>query len=544
MKLFSPARRALAVIVMAWSLSLSPVSLQAEDTVAWSRVEPGCTGRAQQVLNCGTFGEYLFGQATRGAGCTPEASGVAEPLLLAADVETEEQVRGPQPSEGARWPEYGQPSVIDFWSSHGVWVSRVTHEASTAGVRLRMLESSSIQEIQQLGHVSDLHVLEALCHTIEYPEWIPKVVNMSFGRLLDGPPCDDPSSVPCEISRLLTHMREEVGVVLVAAAGNHEQLLFPASEPSTIAVGMLDSAEFAPEGNTIRPAPGTPDGYDALIPGTGLVTWNRESIPPTPLVYAPGSSFASAFLSGWLAAWEDQSPGALQELVAADGLLSLRWGNDGGYYLAADGKPFEDSRVEGVDKMLDATFGVDPEAFAGQQYPDATHQLTISSLPSSAIRPLSRQELMRETNLPNPGSTPCVPCRLRRRAGRSVAPATRGATTPLVLETAAKLMPTAARLDEVRLSVDGKLYDLEGDDYAAFIVGIAASEDVLVEIDLPTKFLAGQRLALLYFYTRLADDRAFYDEVALAVHLGDVERLSSDNFESADLSFWTGTAFE
>ncbi len=536
--------RALLCVGGSLLLVLSP--LQAQEPVSWARVDSVCTARSASTLTCGEFGQYEFGASARSPGCLPVASGTAQPLVLAPDVSSNEMPGRSAFDNPSRAGLVDDIPIVDFFTgSHGFWVNKVARWSSNheSFLYFEFLETTKVPALEDIPDASDLHFLESLCGIADDHQWdlLPQVINMSFGRLLDEEPCATPDSIPCELSKLMAFLHNERGIALVAAAGNHDELLFPASDPSTIAVGMLDMTDFSQNGLSSVPTRATPGGFDALIPGSGLALIDEEADLYQPV--SPGSSFSAAFLSGWLTRWEDRSPGSLASWFAmgeAGRPLSVVWAQDG-FYLAANGTPFLDSRFDHIDDMLSIALGFDDTVFEVQSYPDPAHSVTVSKTALVDELPISRQELMRETNLPTPGSEFCVPCRMRRHSGRSPVGLEEG-MTQMVIETGTRHMPGGVRLDDVELSVDGERHALFGADYAATVSAIADGHDFTLELSIPDSLLDGRSLALVYKSTRLVDDRAFFDEVPITIHVDPPERLFVANFEHGDLRFWSAAS--
>ena len=526
------------------SLTVSPVFGQ----VPWERVEPGCATRAAEQLACGALGTYSFGSSRasspRGAACDPLASGNDVPLALDRDRDSPDGIRGQQSvretaaTRATRgiWTELGAVATVDWdQGTHGAWVWVVLDSATNYRVfpDFYFLDHPTVPSIQAVPGASDFHVLEQLCRLIA-TDPVPPVLNLSFGRMLDEAPCASGDSIPCEISRALAHLRNDRGVTVLAAAGNHGELLFPASDGSTFAVGSLDLETFWPSGNT-TPSSNTPSGYDALMPGHGLVRVNHPDLDGSSVRNAlvpPGSSFATAFLSGWLWIWEDASPGALARLRADDpALLSIAVGPDG-FYLAADGVPYLDSRFDSTDTVLRIAVGLEPEAFEDEVY-SGSYQFALSASPLSLVLPSGRPHLTLDTNLPTPGSEPCVPCRLRRRGGRAPA-----GTIPVVIEVGTRSPADGGTIEEVYLQLGDDLYGLEGAGYASFVAGIEVGDDVTLDLDLPETLLDGRPVSLVVVFARDVDQEEFWDAIPLALHLDTRELLFGSTFEGG-LVWWS-----
>ena len=152
---------------------------------------------------------------------------------------------------------------------------------------------------------SDAHLLIRLCNLAqlaadlgESSGLLPKIVNMSFGRsteLVSG------DTEMADHVRVVLDTIAGSGILLVAAAGNHQALLFPAEDPNVLAVDRLDLHRFT--GNNDRPIWQNPPGYRSRMPGDGLVLEHNNHR----LALPAGSSFAAAILSGVLTFFDQET---------------------------------------------------------------------------------------------------------------------------------------------------------------------------------------------------------------------------------------------
>ena len=133
-----------------------------------------------------------------------------------------------------------------------------------------------------------------------------RVMNLSLG----GPSSDS------ALSQALAQARNN-GAVLVAAAGNDGgPVLFPANDPSTIAVGAVDDSKQRASFSNIGPeldlmAPGV--NVYSFLDGTGYGTWSGTSIA-TPFV----SGVAALYMSAYRDAYGDwPSPDQVYQCLTA-----------------------------------------------------------------------------------------------------------------------------------------------------------------------------------------------------------------------------------
>jgi len=210
-------------------------------------------------------------------------------------------------------------AVVDWNNWHGWSVGWTIRQASGGAVEVALFALDDPTLATFFGErITDVHLLAQLCQLseiLEDPDVSPPVaVNLSFGRPSgrDDDPAGscNPTTLSCQIGQLLEHLRtlsiERVPeranpTAFFAAAGNHRGLLFPGADHRTISVGALDLQLFHQRGWATG-AWETPEAADAFFPGHGLcleyeAAPGREAAWPAP----PGSSFATALMTGWLA---------------------------------------------------------------------------------------------------------------------------------------------------------------------------------------------------------------------------------------------------
>lgn len=324
-------------------------------------------------------------------------------------------------------------AVIDWNNEHGWSVGWTIHQIAGNGVEMVLfpLADAELEPIATKGE-SDAHLLAQICRLVEAVErdgvTPPVVVNMSFGRL---PRAEDLDPVPdcrgtasprlsCQIRLALDHLasftREVEGraPVYVAAAGNHRQLLFPASAPGVVAAGSLQLGQFHKAG-LARPSWETPlkaDGTTVLLPGYGLCLF-----PDWPWLagsgrYAPaGTSYAAGNTSGWAVKAVSQGLDLLADGAAvwrperscASTTCTYSMVRTDGARLAAGGPlsaVFEQIR-RGSPRCAPAE---DALTESGVLSPGSSVG-TPENLPS-----LDEVAAVLGRKLPTPATSPCVPC--------------------------------------------------------------------------------------------------------------------------------------
>ena len=206
-------------------------------------------------------------------------------------------------------------AVVDWYDEHGWSVGWTIRSLLPPEVRLGLfpLLDARLDDTAEDGETTDVHVINALCRIIdEVPERAPLVVNMSFGHMPSGGnapgECSQQDALQCEIGRLLGHLyrkpsSESLGTVLVAAAGNHHEMLFPAIHPAVIPAGMSDLEKL--EVQVSDGAWETPDRPAnkplALLPSNGLCLSATVAGKRVGWGAPGGSSYSSAIFSAWMA---------------------------------------------------------------------------------------------------------------------------------------------------------------------------------------------------------------------------------------------------
>jgi hypothetical protein len=409
----SLCRRMLCWIV----IMIAGTAAGAAAPVDWLHLAPECSpteittgdGEEPQIIYCGGAGTFAFGR--RGlryppGKCSPLAVGSETPPI----VPYEQTPRLPPAfpcAQGSCFhhaPGHPWVAVVDWQTEHGWSVAATLQEASDQSVEVLLYDLNDVGAIATLApSVSDLHVLVQLCALEEdlqaHPLDRPLAVNMSFGRHAMGDPClQSGTSLGCSVSHVLSHLAAQ-GVLPVAAAGNHREMLFPATSQGVVSAGALDLAYFQQTGE-IRPSTQTPSNASALMLGYGIHLSTGDSTWPAP----PGSSYAAALFTGWLGgtlAGGGHLPDPIRPPVS-------RWtpavtaAPANGLVLTLNGAPLAGSGLAGPRRLLDRAMG----ASASAPPVDAILQLTISAPPRPKLSVLYADS----GNSPQPGVCPCVPC--------------------------------------------------------------------------------------------------------------------------------------
>lgn len=409
--------RSLKALCLAAALAAAfTSSTPAAATVSWVRIPPGCVYPPEGDLTempCGGHGTLYFGAEVPPhlPLCGDLRHGTEEPPAYLAPGTL--QAAGGFPCQDGSCFGREEPwvAVLDWDQPHGWTVGAVLRETSDlrVGVELFDLEDPKGTLPEWLAGVGDAHVLAQLCRLAELVARpgveAPLAVNMSFGRPFrerSGEDClpGGTATLECEIRGVLTLLRSAHGIVPVAAAGNHGELLFPAAAEGVLSAGALDLARFAASGAT-EPSNETPPEAAALVPGYGLYLENPPGFWPAP----PGSSYASAFLAGWLAGTLAEHP---EIPVDSAGLWTpVPFGE--GFLLAHDGVPVPGSDLLGTSRLLERALGGEPAACTPPQA-IVNANMSRTSLPPPPLPALSLADLVAQSNQQQPGAVICVPC--------------------------------------------------------------------------------------------------------------------------------------
>ncbi len=470
------------------------VQVAADCPVGPEEVETGQKEEAPQVVACGGAGTFFFGSPGLGYGGICPALGGTE---VPSPIPVEPAPSVPQAfsclqgdclghSPGKPWV-----AMLDWPTAHGWSVAATIREAADQRVGVELYDLTAAGTLAQWAPaVSDLHVLVQLCAVAEaareHPRDRPLAVNMSFGRRRTGADCTpSTSSLGCAVSRVLSTLAAE-GIVPVAAAGNHHELLFPASSTDVVSAGALDLA-YLEGGGEPRASTQTPPAAEALMLGYGiylpLPAVDGENVFwPAP----PGSSYAAALLTGWLSgtlAGGGELPDPLPK--------SARWtpvATATGLALALDGAPLPGSELQGPRLLLERAVGEAP--IPREREAIATLQLTGPAPPLPELSVLYAED----GNVPQPGVNPCVPCQGDREVGDA------GSSGSVVVDLSSSGgMPPGADLVGVFLRVGQAVYMFDGSRDPDVLAAITAGDLGGLELsEVNGIFHAGEQPSLLF----------------------------------------------
>jgi hypothetical protein len=477
--------------------------------VTWLHLDPGCSAKPEeivtaggapaQVVACGGAGSFVFGPPRLGyQGSCGRIPGVTEtPTAVPADITPPLPPSFPCSLGRCLGHTPGKPwvAVVDWRNDHGWSVAATVREASDrrVGVELYDLETPSAIT-QSLPSTSDLHVLLQLCalaeHVQSQPSDRPLVVNLSFGRRTSGPAG---SGLGDAVSQVLSHLSSK-GLFLVAAAGNHHEMLFPATSPDVISAGALDLSYYQQNGQ-VQPSTQTPANTAALTLGYGLYLSTEDAN----LLWAapPGSSYAAALFSGWLAGYRAgggqlPAPALKQGARWSPVPLTFPASPGGSVALAFNGTPLSGSNLAGPGLLFDrALHGAGTPLAPG---PGITLQETMLA------PPLSPDPLLYADagNDPQPGVCPCVPCGPGGGGGLGPQATAKGSGTVVLDLSSSQPLPSNMELIRVFLRVGKTVYAFDRSGYQEVLAPIAAgSAGSLVLTGLDGLLPAGQQPSLV-----------------------------------------------
>ncbi|MEM7585777.1 MAG: S8/S53 family peptidase [Acidobacteriota bacterium] len=459
-----PTLAPLGILILGGALLASrPASAQVPaggnlEQVEWALLSDDCASPpvGASRLSCGQYGDFYLGQNLQSS-CPPKAAGRELPKIYAMPslerdviipanplgrqrpalaLEPMTQAGASQKSAGQDTPIpcrsgscFSTPSpdaswvaVIDWDNWHGWTTGWTTTWLSGLPVQLYDLGGSDLRELFGPA-VSDAHFLARLCEIADGVEeqvfQPPKVLNMSFGRLFQDDAGDGNScaahELSCQVGRVIDHL-VELGVVPVAAAGNHGHPMFPASYDNVLSTGSLDLARFRTH-LQITGSWESPSGPNFYLPGYGLCLGYRGSDGsewrwPAP----PGSSYSSAMLAGWMAGVLDRHP--LERPLDID--WTIAWSPDDACFMLSDQVP--QSCNQQINRIFEEILLHEPSCWsagirepslfvstdrpAGRSFTKATDgggDSILDGLPSFV-------EWARTSHRPDPSADPCVPC--------------------------------------------------------------------------------------------------------------------------------------
>jgi len=413
-----------ALLLAGAPLAGTPLGAQPAGTaVSWLQLPVGCQvaagsitaegGEKPQVVACGGVGSFVFGKSSlhySGDCTTVGATEVPSPI----PVETTPSLPASFPCAGGhclgRISARPWVAILDWPTAHGWSVAATIQEASDQRLDVKLYDLTATGALSQwVPSVSDLHVLFQLCALAAAPPGDrPLAVNLSFGRhKAVEPDCSLVPSLGCAVRQVLSQLAAE-GILPVAAAGNHRELLFPASSPDVISAGALDLADYQSRQES-RPSSQTPPSAQALMLGYGVYLSTPAENGGTPYWPAPpGSSYAAALLTGWLGGTLANG-GRLPDPSPEQGARFTPLATANGFALAVNGVELAGSELEGPQTLFGRALGTIP--LTRNQYADFTLAL-IGPAPPMPPLPVLYADA---GNGPQPGVDPCVPCHGNRQ---------------------------------------------------------------------------------------------------------------------------------
>jgi hypothetical protein len=435
----NPWSRPLALAVSLWAATtlsaraqtapLPSTSQEPAGTVDWLYLPPGCAldpgdlstgdGEEPRVVHCGATGAFVLSRpGLRYRGDCRALGGATEDTPAAIPIESTPSYPSGFPcAQGSCFRhKAGTPwvAVVDWPSEHGWSVAATLREAADQRVETVLYDLTDGGTLATLSpSVSDLHVLVQLCALAEdvkaRPADRPLAVNLSFGRMVTPSDCTQTGgssgtlpTLGCAIGRVLADLAG-AGVLPVASAGNHHELLFPAASPGVVSAGAIDLA-WLEKSQQVKPSSQTPGEATALMLGYGIYL-SADGKPPY-WAAPPGSSYAAALLTGWLGGTiagggKRPDPAALTEARWAPAIAP----DTDVLALALDGAPLPGSALAGPPALLDRA------REAAGPAPDPGPGFTLTFQGDPAPTPPTLSVLHADTgNGPQPGIDPCVPC--------------------------------------------------------------------------------------------------------------------------------------
>ena len=512
-------------------------------------------------LACGSYGEFFFGKGkgleqapgsdsthkhigTQQPQCKPRAKGEEVPAALnppAAALATSDWTPCEEGTCLSDTPDQDWVALIDWNSSHGYEVAHTVQQASVLGeeddpvnVKLFDLETPGIEAIEALGYTSDAHLLAQLCHLEEHINngalEAPLALNLSLGRVIDavGPGVLELEPLGWEIASVLEHLTLLRDVIPVAAAGNHQELEFPAAAAGVLSVGYYEPLAWGLAGELIA-APFSPADSQTLQLAYGIVLEpHADELPDPPGgddpqgdelldFYVPsfGSSYAAALTTGNIAGCVRTDPDCLYTMIdwIDSGSFLFPFSDGGDFSLSWD----EDEAIPGSTSKATArllrfaTEGLPETAFeeiSGETYAfqlEAIEDNGEPGLQDDLDLGLSWARLAKETEFgpsPRPRSY-CRPCRKRAVSDNTVALSFTG-DVPI---------EQGHQIRDLYLMTEGTLYSLNGnpDTYQDFLDAFELSQVKEVNLTGPEGFVdEAWSLTLVVAYEREADQTRYW----------------------------------
>lgn len=518
------SRFTLATLMLATATHAGAVAAGAT-VLHWQHVDRECALPAEardSVLECGAYGRLVLStDGFRILSCPVRSQGAEAPRVY--PVEDDPGVPGQPCDQGSCLGRQGRPWVaeIDWGGFHGWSVAELIRRASEQRVDVVLIDLGEPHPSlpKELPGASDAQVLAHLCSVAEraaqLPDDLPSALNMSFGRRLEeaereGCPPSGERLLSCEIRGVLAHLVDELEVPVVAAAGNHGSLLFPAADPHVLSSGALNLAAFALDPERPAPSSETPAAATVLLPGYGLYlldAMTAESCWPLP----PGSSYASAFFAGWLAALGTEEVGA----TVPHAPHTRRWAPleaEGLYRLAADGVGIPGSALTADTLLIRRALGEIPEAC--RTAPTLPLPAVAVTVPAVGLPSASLIDVVAGRHTSSPGVRPCVPCQ-----GEPEVPlgGELGPEAVLVDLSRSARLPAEYSLTGVYLRLGERIFALAGGQDPALLTALAAGSLPALELTgLSGRLEPGLQLSL-HLTLKLEGDTEFWTAVPIAL---------------------------
>jgi hypothetical protein len=365
--------------------------------------------------SCGAYGELHFEVVS--SSCQPFDSGAEVPFGYPGHEIGELSTRqDPVLSGGrgvigeleklpARAPATGPWSaLIDWEDAHGLAVGAVTDALSGPATPAIGYYLDDFSLLALGAEIGDQHLLVKLCEVandVDTGTADLKTLGMSLGRV---PQPTDPvagstcaGTLSCHVRGLLGHLKDR-NVTIAAAAGNHQQLLFPAVLDEALAVGGLDMGKYFNNGALHRVWE-SPTQYDAILPGYALCVGG--SVVPS------GSSLSTAFLAGGLARLLDEVQG-IDPYAAGPWVTTWSTPNDC-IVLAQDGVEHPYCNPE-IDSLMS---GLMLGAQSGCWDAPVPANVLVAPPPGTAVAQPPAPGLVQwvaDKLKPAPEEDPCIPC--------------------------------------------------------------------------------------------------------------------------------------
>ncbi|MEM6793085.1 MAG: S8/S53 family peptidase [Acidobacteriota bacterium] len=408
-------------------LAAAPASGRQVSWDLFDRGEPcALPDRPGELLACGRFGALFLEHGSDArppvsalpGSCPHVGGGVEVPSRYSARRGPES---GPDPredqapcSEGSCLTPLagltaGEPwvAVIDWDDWHGwamSWTIRQTMAPQALPIVLFPLGEERLEPADDDSEeTDDLSLLTQLCALTEAVDSgfvaRPSVINMSFGRAAG------PGTAPSGLAQVVNDVLDYLGqasatggpAALVAAAGNHRQLLFPAAHPGVLAAGAADLVALKNQGE-YRPSWESPPVEDpmALFPAGGLcLQYGDSQGKPAARLMAPGSSFAAAVFSGMLAEQLQLDAALIEQLPGVAWTPSLLQPSVPPEILL--------ERLQG-QALADCAPALAPDPSLTFRF-SAEEPIAASDLPNKSLVDVAQKRLR-----PTPEPDPCVPC--------------------------------------------------------------------------------------------------------------------------------------